>query len=341
MKLWSDSWPNGEAIPARYACGRLDGASGVAFSDNVSPHLAWSELPAATRSLVLICHDFDVPSRGDDVNQAGREIPADLPRIDFFHWLLADIPVTTTRDRRGRLQPRLHAARQAGPGGVGAGLRRRAPRTERLHRLVRRRSEAGRRLLRLRRAVPALERLARPPLPVHALRARRSRARRSMAASTAPSCARRSTATSSPRRCTREPIRSIAGCSAREPHDGRAGGRGDADRRRAPRRDGLERRDADAGPARHGPQRARPLAGGARRRGAGRRGHRGDRRQRPGARLRHRRSDRCRPRPADHDRCRPARALLRRVRGPHLRRDRRSLARPGGALAPPRAGIRP
>ena len=71
MKLWSDSWPNGEAIPARYACGRLDGSSGVAFSDNVSPHLAWSELPAATRSLVLICHDFDVPSRGDDVTRPG------------------------------------------------------------------------------------------------------------------------------------------------------------------------------------------------------------------------------------------------------------------------------
>ena len=76
MKLWSDSWPNGERIPARYACGRLDGADGTAFSDNVNPHLAWSDLPAATQSLVLICYDFDVPSRGDDVNQSGREIPA-------------------------------------------------------------------------------------------------------------------------------------------------------------------------------------------------------------------------------------------------------------------------
>ena len=115
MKLWSDSWPNGEAIPARYACGRLDGATGVAFSDNVSPHLAWSELPAATRSLVLICHDFDVPSRGDDVNQAGREIPADLARVDFFHWLLADVPVTTTAIAEGAFSHGFTARGKPGP----------------------------------------------------------------------------------------------------------------------------------------------------------------------------------------------------------------------------------
>ena len=93
MKLWSDSWPNGERIPHKYACGRLEGASATAFSDNVNPHFGWSELPAGTKSLVLICHDFDVPSKPDDVNQADREVPADLPRVDFFHWLLADIPL--------------------------------------------------------------------------------------------------------------------------------------------------------------------------------------------------------------------------------------------------------
>ena len=54
MKLWSDSWTNGEPIPARYAAGKLDAAGGVGFSDNLNPHLQWSELPAGTRSLVLI-----------------------------------------------------------------------------------------------------------------------------------------------------------------------------------------------------------------------------------------------------------------------------------------------
>ena len=94
MRLWSDSWIDGERIPARHAAGKVEPTGGVAFSDNVNPHLAWSDLPRGTKSLVLICHDFDVPSKGDDVNQEGREIPAELPRVDFFHWLLADIPAS-------------------------------------------------------------------------------------------------------------------------------------------------------------------------------------------------------------------------------------------------------
>jgi Raf kinase inhibitor-like YbhB/YbcL family protein len=123
VKLWSDSWTNGDRIAARYAAGKLDGTGGVTFSDNINPHLAWSELPQATRSLVLICHDFDVPSRSDDVNQADREVPSGLPRVDFFHWVLVDLPPTLSQigegefsrgfTRRGKPGPAaLHGARQ-------------------------------------------------------------------------------------------------------------------------------------------------------------------------------------------------------------------------------------
>ena len=96
MRLWSDSLVNGEPIPERHAAGRLVEGGGVTFSDNISPHMAWADLPAAARSLALVCHDFDVPSRGDDVNRNDREVPADLPRVDFFHWLLIDLPPGVT-----------------------------------------------------------------------------------------------------------------------------------------------------------------------------------------------------------------------------------------------------
>ena len=116
MKLWSDSWANGDRIDSRYAAGRLDGASGVAFADNLNPHLAWSELPTGTRSLVLICHDFDVPTKPDDVNKTDREIPSDLARTDFFHWVLVDLPPNLTQVAEGEFSRGFTPRGKAGPG---------------------------------------------------------------------------------------------------------------------------------------------------------------------------------------------------------------------------------
>ena len=90
MNLRSDNFENGQPIPARFAFGKR--AAPFALSDNFSPHLAWNGAPEGTRGFVLTCIDIDVPSRGDDVNQAGRTVPADLPRVEFVHWLLANIP---------------------------------------------------------------------------------------------------------------------------------------------------------------------------------------------------------------------------------------------------------
>jgi Raf kinase inhibitor-like YbhB/YbcL family protein len=115
MKLWSESWVNGERIPVRYAAGKPDGQGGATFSDNLNPHLAWSEVPAGTQSFVLICHDFDVPSKGDDVNKADREVPADLPRVDFFHWVLVDIPASCAGIDEGTFSRGFTARGKPGP----------------------------------------------------------------------------------------------------------------------------------------------------------------------------------------------------------------------------------
>ncbi|MDD5333565.1 MAG: YbhB/YbcL family Raf kinase inhibitor-like protein [Rhodoferax sp.] len=115
MKLWSNNWSDGARIPARFAAGKLDVQSGVTFSDNVNPHLAWSELPPGTRSLALICHDFNVPSRGDDVNQPDREVPADLPRVDFFHWVMVDLPATLSEIAEGQFSRGFTARGKPGP----------------------------------------------------------------------------------------------------------------------------------------------------------------------------------------------------------------------------------
>lgn len=91
MKLSSLSFSDHESIPERYAFGKIDAQSHVALADNFNPQFSWDDVPAGTQSFALICHDPDVPSRPDDVNQEGREVPADLPRVDFFHWVLVDL----------------------------------------------------------------------------------------------------------------------------------------------------------------------------------------------------------------------------------------------------------
>jgi Raf kinase inhibitor-like YbhB/YbcL family protein len=115
MKLTSRSWINGDRIPARFAAGRLAEDGSVGFSDNLNPHLAWTDLPPGTKSLALVCHDFDVPSIGDDVNQPGREVPADLPRIDFFHWVLVDLPPSPAEIAEGEFSRGFTARGKPGP----------------------------------------------------------------------------------------------------------------------------------------------------------------------------------------------------------------------------------
>lgn len=115
MELWSRNWINGDPIPARHAAGRLDADGRPTIADNVNPHLAWRELPAQTRSLVLICHDFDVPSVADDVNRPDREIPADLPRVDFFHWVLVDLPPEPAEIAEGEFSRGFVARGKPGP----------------------------------------------------------------------------------------------------------------------------------------------------------------------------------------------------------------------------------
>ena len=92
MKLTTKSFVDSGRIPSRFAFAEPHPESRVALAGNVNPQLAWNDVPSGTRSFALICHDYDVPSLGDDVNQEGREVPEDLPRVDFFHWVVVDLP---------------------------------------------------------------------------------------------------------------------------------------------------------------------------------------------------------------------------------------------------------
>lgn len=73
MQLTSSAFADSAKIPPRYTC---DG-------DNINPPLNWSEVPAATKSFVLIMEDPDVPR---NVRPDGL----------FIHWMIWNIPPTVT-----------------------------------------------------------------------------------------------------------------------------------------------------------------------------------------------------------------------------------------------------
>lgn len=115
MKLATTAFPDGGPIPAEFAFGKPNAMSHVALSSNRNPDFAWTDAPALTRSFALLCVDPDVPSRGDDVNREGRVVPATLPRVDFCHWALIDLPPSMRAIARGEFCDGVTARGKPGP----------------------------------------------------------------------------------------------------------------------------------------------------------------------------------------------------------------------------------
>jgi Raf kinase inhibitor-like YbhB/YbcL family protein len=117
MKLTSPSFTNDGRIPIEFAFCAPDARTHVTLSKNRNPALVWSDAPAGVKSFALICHDPDVPGKGDDVNQEGRTIAATLPRVDFYHWVLVDLPGNAASIRACEFSDGVTAHGKPGPAG--------------------------------------------------------------------------------------------------------------------------------------------------------------------------------------------------------------------------------
>lgn len=115
MNLTTTAFVDNGVIPGEFAFAVIDAATHVKLAANRNPDFAWTEVPTGTRSLAFICHDPDVPSRGDDVNQEGRTVPASLPRVDFYHWTLVDLSPECTGIERGGHSDGVTARGKPGP----------------------------------------------------------------------------------------------------------------------------------------------------------------------------------------------------------------------------------
>lgn len=78
LKLVSSAFEQGAGIPKRHTC----------EGEDLSPALAWSGVPAGTRSLALIVDDPDAPD------------PA-APKMTWVHWVLYNLPADATRLDQG------------------------------------------------------------------------------------------------------------------------------------------------------------------------------------------------------------------------------------------------
>jgi len=115
MKLTSQDFDDGAGIPAQFAFCAPDAKTHATLSKNHNPQLAWSGVPTGTKSFAIVCHDPDVPSKGDDVNKEGRTVPASLARVDFFHWVLVDLPAAVVGVSAGEFSSSVVPRGKPGP----------------------------------------------------------------------------------------------------------------------------------------------------------------------------------------------------------------------------------
>lgn len=117
MKLESTSIANGCYMPSRFAFGRFDADSHMVLSENVSPQLSWHDVPSSTESFALLCIDPDVPTVAELVNTEDRAIPVDLPRCDFCHWAMVNIPSAVRSIDEGACSDKVTIGGKQNPGG--------------------------------------------------------------------------------------------------------------------------------------------------------------------------------------------------------------------------------
>lgn len=86
LRITSPAFEPHAEIPARFTCEGAD----------VSPPLAWSDVPAGTRSLALVVDDPDAPDPR-------------APKTVWVHWVLYDIPADASSIAEGQ---KPHGARE-------------------------------------------------------------------------------------------------------------------------------------------------------------------------------------------------------------------------------------
>lgn len=97
LKVSVDSFKNGQMIPNKYVFCAPAAQGHTTGGGNISPRISWSKGPAGTKSYAIILYDTDSPAaEREKMNKEGETLTSAVPRKDFFHWVLVDIPPNVT-----------------------------------------------------------------------------------------------------------------------------------------------------------------------------------------------------------------------------------------------------
>lgn len=117
MKLWSDSYTEGERLPEKYAFGKHHPEFHIEMSENISPHFVWTGVPDGAKSLAITCHILNAPTNADPTNVIGKFIPVDVARTEYYLWTCVDLPVSTKSIEEGVFSKGITPRGKSGPEG--------------------------------------------------------------------------------------------------------------------------------------------------------------------------------------------------------------------------------
>lgn len=115
MRLNSQTFNDYGFMPDECAFGLLGPGKQYRDGPNRNPHLAWSDLPKGTRSLVLINDDLDVPVNLDTFNKEGMTVSYEQQRRILCHWVLIDLDPDSGPIRLGEFSDGVTIGGKAGP----------------------------------------------------------------------------------------------------------------------------------------------------------------------------------------------------------------------------------
>jgi Raf kinase inhibitor-like YbhB/YbcL family protein len=102
LKVTVDSVKEGGMLANKYAFCAPAAQGHTTAGQNINPSISWSKGPHGTKSYAIILHDTESPAeQREKMNKEGMTLSEAVPRRNYYHWVLVDIPANITSIKEG------------------------------------------------------------------------------------------------------------------------------------------------------------------------------------------------------------------------------------------------